>query len=105
MIKKLNENNFDEISNSKVAFVDFSAVWCGPCQMIAPILDEVSEEMKDKIDFFSVDVDESSKIAIEYGITSIPTLYIFKNGKIVDEKIGYQPKEVILNFINESIKK
>ena len=98
MLKKLNFENFDnEIQNGTV-LVDFYADWCGPCKMIAPIVEEISVERSD-ITVGKVNVDESNAVAIKYGIVSIPTLIVFKDGKEYTRLIGYRPKEDILSVL------
>ena len=93
----LNENNFEnEILNSdKTCLVDFYATWCGPCKMMAPTVDEIASENPD-IKVGKLDVDEADTIAMRYGIMSIPTLMVFKNGEPVKTLVGVQPKENVL---------
>lgn len=98
-IIELNDFNFDEtvISSNQVSLVDFWAPWCGPCKMLTPILAEVAEELKGKdIVIGKMNVDENPVVAGRYKIMSIPTMLIFKNGKIVDQLMGAQPKSDIL---------
>ena len=96
-------NNLSEF-NEKIAsgrvLVDFFATWCGPCRMLAPILEEV-DERKEAGDLLivKVDVDEAGEIAAKYGIQSIPTLILFENGKAVKNALGYMPKPQLLNFL------
>ncbi len=98
MLKKLNFENFDnEIQNGTV-LVDFYADWCGPCKMIAPFVEEIANERTD-ITVGKVNVDESGAIAVKYGIASIPTLIVFKDGKEYARLIGYRPKEDILAIL------
>ena len=78
MVKKITDNNFEEVKNSKLAVVDFSATWCGPCQMLAPIFEELSEEMSD-VDFYSVDVDANPVLSVVNKIASVPTIHIYVN--------------------------
>ena len=95
-----NLNEFNEKIASGRVLVDFYATWCGPCKMLAPILEEV-DERKEAGDLLivKVDVDEASDIAIRFGIQSIPTLIIFENGKMVKHALGYMPKPQLLNFL------
>jgi thioredoxin 1 len=76
------------------AVVDFSAVWCGPCKMLAPVLEEVSEEMGE-VNFYNVDVDENQNLAAEYGIMNIPAILVLKDGVKQDILVGFKPKETL----------
>lgn len=79
--------------------VDFFATWCAPCRMVAPVLDEVAEEMAGKVAVVKVDIDQSPDIARRYGIMSVPTLALFENGEVVRQVIGAQPKQSIVALI------
>ncbi len=103
MVKKVNQSQFDEVRKSKAAVVDFSATWCGPCQMLAPILDELSGEV-DSVDFYNVDVDENPDLAREFRIMNIPAVVALKDGQIVGQQIGFVPKEDLKNFVEGSFK-
>ena len=100
-IIKLNSENFSEkvLNNSGVVLVDFYADWCGPCKMIAPIIDEVAAENPD-LTVGKVNVDEAPELAQRFGISSIPTLLSFKNGSLAAQNIGYCTKETILGMIS-----
>ena len=100
MVKKINNNEFQsEVLNGKgVALVDLFADWCMPCQMIAPIIEEISNEKTD-VNFFKVNVDETPEVAIKYGVSSIPTLLIFKDGELVNKAVGAYPKEKIIELL------
>ena len=100
MVKKISEDEFEEVRKQAVALVDFSATWCGPCKMIAPVLEEVSEQMDGKIAFYNVDVDENPNLAREYNIMSIPALVLLKEGKVANTHVGFVPKDAILTFLN-----
>ncbi|KJV81676.1 thioredoxin [Rickettsia hoogstraalii str. RCCE3] len=83
--------------------VDFWAEWCGPCKMLTPIIDEISKELKGKVKVLKMNIDENPNIPSEYGIRSIPTIMLFKNGEQKDTKIGLQQKNSLLDWINKSI--
>ena len=95
-----NDTFQDLLQDDKLVVVDFWAVWCGPCRMLSPILDEVEEEMADKISVVKVNVDDADQIAMQYRIMSIPTLLFFKNGQIVDKTVGAMPKNQLVDKIN-----
>lgn len=99
MVKKIEKNDMNEALGSSLALVDFSATWCGPCKMLAPVLEEISEEFAGKLDFFNADVDANDELALKYGIQNIPALVMFKNGEIVDRIVGFQSKEKLKAFI------
>ncbi|MBQ3873282.1 MAG: thioredoxin [Bacteroidales bacterium] len=104
MAKVATNTNFQElIQDSKLVIADFWATWCGPCRMLSPVLDEVEEEMSDKISVVKVNVDDADEIAAKYRIMSIPTLLFFKDGQIVDKTVGAMPKNVLIEKINSNI--
>lgn len=93
---------FDEMINSTTpTLVDFYATWCGPCKMMSPLLEQVATEMGDETKIIKVDIDKNREAAVQYGIRSVPTLILFKEGEIVWRQSGLPPK----NLITESIKK
>ena len=99
-IINITQSNFDAIvlNSDKTVLLDFSAPWCGPCRMVAPILEQIATE-RDDVVIGKVNVDEEMEIAREYGIVSIPTLIVVKNGMEVDKAIGYRPKADILDLL------
>lgn len=95
----------EKIENGKgVALVDFWASWCGPCMMLAPVIDEVADDFAGKADIYKVNVDEEGELAAKFGIMSIPTLIIFKNGEIFDKIVGVVPKDAIAAKLEEAAK-
>lgn len=98
----LNDTNFDSAIASGITVVDFFANWCGPCKMLTPILEETASEMPE-IKFYKVDVDVSNALAARYQVSSIPNLIIFKDGKAVDQIIGFAPKNQIIDKIRAVI--
>lgn len=102
---ELNEKNFkEEVLDSKLpVLVDFWAEWCVPCQMIAPVVKKLSEEYEGKLKVCKLNVDDNPGIAAKYGIMSIPTLILFKDGKIIDQIVGALPEEVIEERIKKNL--
>ncbi len=98
MLKKLDSNNFLNEINVGTTLVDFYADWCGPCKMIAPIVEEIANERTD-ITVGKVNVDNDADIAIKYGVSSIPTLIVFKDGKETARVVGYRQKDDILAML------
>ena len=104
-IKNCNEQDFEnEVINGDVPIlVDFWAEWCGPCKMLSPILEDVLEELKEKIKVVKVNLDENQDLAIKYSVRSIPSLLLFSKGELIDTKIGLSPKDDIISWINSKI--
>ena len=102
---KTNDQDFkaDVLESDKFVLVDFWAEWCGPCKAIAPSLEEISEEMKDKLKVVKINVDENPTVSQSYSIRSIPALMIFKNGEKVSEKMGALPKSALQAWVNETL--
>ena len=97
---KMTSQNFDAIvSGDKPVLIDFFATWCGPCMMLAPIIEEIAEEKVDSLVVAKVDVDEEIDLATRFGVSSIPTVVLVKNGKEVNRFVGYRPKDAVEEFI------
>lgn len=103
MVKQITDQNFEnEVLKSKIPVIcDFWAPWCGPCKIMGPIFDEVSEKFSDKVKFVKINVDENPKMAEKYNVMSIPTLIIFKDKKEADRSTGLQSKESLKEKINQ----
>ena len=103
--KNISDDSFDKevLKSSNLVLVDFWAEWCGPCKMIAPALEEISEEMNDNLEVKKLNIDDNPKTPQEYGVRGIPTLILFKNGEKISEKIGVLPKSKISEWVKESI--
>ena len=104
MVKKINAEQFEsEAKKSAVAVVDFSATWCGPCRMLAPVVETISEKLAGKVDFYNVDVDDAPELAGEYRVNSVPCLVLMKNGEFVDQSIGFKPEPMITSWIEGNL--
>ena len=88
-----------EVLAEKVALVDFSATWCGPCQMLAPVVDALAEELEGQVAVYNVDVDANSDLAMQYRVMSVPSLLLFKDGLVAGQTVGYQSADEIKAFI------
>ena len=99
------DQDFDQqvLEADTVVLVDFWAEWCGPCKMVAPVLDDLSQEYDGKIKFTKVDVDENPQTAMKYGIRSIPTLLVFKDGSPVDQVVGAVPRAVLKKRLDSAL--
>ena len=99
-MKVINKAEFEQITKQGVVLVDFFATWCGPCKMLAPVLEELAEDMNGKMEIVKVDVDQEGDLAMKFGIMSVPTMSVFKDGEAVKQISGYQAKGQLLNILN-----
>lgn len=97
------DTNFAETAKGTegVAVVDFWAEWCGPCRMIGPIIEELANDYEDRVLVGKIDVDQNPNVSMEYGVRSIPTILIFKNGEVVDKQVGVTTKKALEDKINK----
>ena len=104
MVEKVNKDNFDAlISGDKTVVCDFFATWCGPCKMLAPVIDKCAEKYADKVVFVKVDIDENMELAARYGIMSIPLVGVFKGGEMVRKSLGYMSQSEADEFFAENL--
>ncbi|MBQ7369968.1 MAG: thioredoxin [Clostridia bacterium] len=105
MVKYVTSNELEQIlAESKTpVFCDFWATWCGPCRMLAPVFEEISDQYDGKAVFVKIDIDENEDSAMKYGITSIPNVIAFKGGKAVANSLGFVPAQVLENFVKENL--
>lgn len=99
-IVNVTDQNFNQETSEGLVLTDFWAPWCGPCKMIAPVLEEINSEMGDKVKIAKLNVDENPETAQKFGVMSIPTLLLFKDGEVVDQVVGFKPKEALVQLIN-----
>lgn len=102
MVLDVNRDNFDEevLNFDGRVLVDFWAEWCGPCMMLSPLVDEVSDELDD-VKFCKVNCDEARDLALEYGIMTIPNLLLFENGELINQSVGYIEKQDLIDFVTK----
>lgn len=93
------DQSFKTEVESGTVLVDFWAPWCGPCRMIAPVLEEMDQELGDQLKIVKVNVDENPQTASQFGVMSIPTLLLFKNNEVVDKAVGFMPKEALMDKV------
>ena len=102
---KTNDADFDQDINSQKVpvVVDFGAEWCGPCKQLDPILEEIAEENTDKLKVFKINIDENPMVPQKFGVRGIPTIMLFKDGKLIDTKVGSLPKSALENWIESNL--
>jgi thioredoxin 1 len=105
MVKILKSDEFESevIKSDPPVLVDFFAVWCGPCKMMSPVIDDLAEKFKEKIKFFKIDIDESKDLAEKFGIMSVPAFVVFKDGKEHFRQVGSVPRDTLENLLSEFI--
>ena len=98
----LNKESFEKVTSSKdkTLIIDFWAPWCGPCKALTPVLEELSSEMSDSVEVYKVNVDDNTELAQEYGVQSIPTLLVFKNGALSETIVGLKTKDELVEIVN-----
>jgi thioredoxin 1 len=103
-VRQITDAEFDVLVNAgKPVFIDFWAPWCGPCRVIGPIVEELAPGYNGKAEITKMNVDENPMVAQKFGVTSIPTLMMFKNGKLVDRVVGAMPKAQLQQFIDKNL--
>ncbi len=104
MTKETSDNNFqkDVMESAKLTLVDFWAPWCGPCRQLSPIVDDVAKELEGKIEVFKCNVDENPEVPSKFMVRGIPTLMLFKDGKLLDTKVGSLQKSALLEWIRNN---
>ncbi|MDQ2969921.1 MAG: thioredoxin [Acidobacteriota bacterium] len=104
-VHEVSDTTFDGdiLKSDKPVLVDFWAPWCGPCRSVAPIVDDLANQYKDKLKVAKINVDESSEVAMKYQVTSIPTFIVFKNGQVADRVLGALPRSEFVKFIDRNL--
>jgi thioredoxin 1 len=104
-IVEITSSNFDSVvkNSDTPVLVDFWASWCGPCRAVAPTLDELADEMDGKVTIGKVNVDDQQQLASQFGVSSIPSFFLFKNGEVADRMMGAMPKAAFEQFISRNI--
>ena len=102
-VKEINDGNFDDETSKGLVMVDFWAPWCAPCRMVAPVLDELAEELGEQITIAKVNVDENPQAAMKHSVTTIPTMIVFKGGEVVERTSGAGPKQTYMTMLSKHL--
>ncbi|MBQ9568315.1 MAG: thioredoxin [Lachnospiraceae bacterium] len=103
MVNVVGSDKWSEVEAQDVAVVDFNATWCGPCKMMAPVLEELSADYDGKVAFYAIDVDENPDLAQKFSVMSIPNLVLLKKGELSDSSVGFVPKEGLKGWIDKNL--
>ena len=103
MTVKLTDETFEQGVSEGPVLVDFWAEWCGPCQMLSPVLEELAEELRDQVTIAKLNIEENRETAAQFGIMSIPTMILFKDGKPVEKVMGFQPKAALKQYLESKL--
>ncbi|MCR5775257.1 MAG: thioredoxin [Lachnospiraceae bacterium] len=103
MVNVINSDKWADVEAQAAAVVDFNATWCGPCKMMAPVLEELSAEYDGKVAFYAIDVDQNPDLAEKFSVMSIPNLVFLKNGELKDSSVGFKPKEALKGWIDSQL--
>ncbi|MBR1914783.1 MAG: thioredoxin [Lachnospiraceae bacterium] len=103
MVNVVGSDKWSEIEGKEAAVIDFNATWCGPCKMMAPVLEELSGDYEGKVDFYAIDVDENPDLAEKFSIMSIPNLVLLKKGELADRSVGFKPKDALKTWIDSQL--
>lgn len=103
MVNVIGSDKWADVEAQDVAVVDFNATWCGPCKMMAPVLEELSGEYEGKVSFYAIDVDENPDLAEKFSVMSIPNLVLLKKGTLADTSVGFKPKDALKGWIDSQL--
>ncbi len=103
MVNVIGSDKWSEVEAQEAAVVDFNATWCGPCKMMAPVLEELSGEYEGKVSFYAVDVDENQDLAQKFSVMSIPNLVFLNKGQLKDSSVGFVPKDALKSWIDSQL--